>query len=105
MPIVFSLTQSVDVESGNLNEAAVARVEWIVARTKSVRLGGIDIDQFQSNDVSPSEQSHAIRLAQLLNKAFLDRGVSQKRLKTHTDLHPEKPATNSAYVIVDAYTQ
>ncbi len=105
MPIVFSITQSVDGESGNLNEAAIARVEWIIARAKSVRLGGIDIDQFQSKDVSASEQSDAIRLAQLLSKAFLDRGVRQKRLKTQTGLHPEKPLTNGAYVTVDAYTQ
>jgi hypothetical protein len=105
IPIVFSVTQSVDVESGNLNEAAIARVEWIIARAKDVRLGGIDIDQFQSKDVSASEQSDAIRLAQLLNKAFLDRGVEQKRLKTQTGLHPEKPVPNTAYVTVDAYTQ
>jgi hypothetical protein len=99
------VTQSVDVESGSLNEAAIARVQWIIARAKGVRLGGIDIDQFQSKDVSASEQSDAIRLAQLLSKAFLDRGVKQERLKTQTGLHPEKPVTNSAYVTVDAYTQ
>ncbi len=105
MPIVFSVPQSVDAESGNLNEAAIARVEWIIARAKSVQLGGIDIDQFQSKYVSASEQSDAIRLAQLLSKAFLDRGIRQERLKTQTGLHPEKPMTNGAYVTVDAYTQ
>jgi len=105
MPIVFSVPQSVDAESGNLNEAAIARVKWIIARAKSVQLGGIDIDQFQSKYVSASEQSDAIRLAQLLSKAFLDRGIRQERLKTQTGLHPEKPMTNGAYVTVDAYTQ
>jgi hypothetical protein len=105
MPIVFSVTQSVDAESGNLNEAAIARVEWIIARAKSVRLGGIDIDQSQSKDVSASEQSDAIRLTQLLSNAFLHRGVGKKRLKTLTGLHPETPLSNGAYVTVDAYTQ
>jgi hypothetical protein len=105
MPIVFSATQSVDAESGSLNEAAIARVEWIIARAKSVQLGGIDIDQFQGKYVSASAQSDAIRLAQLLSKAFLDRGIRQKLLKTQTGLHPEKPVTNGAYVTVDAYTQ
>src|SRR5258706_3319217 len=84
MPIVFSVPQSVDAESGNLNETAIARVEWIIARAKSVQLGGIDIDQFQSKYVSASEQRDAIRLAQLLSKAFLDRGIRQERLKTQT---------------------
>jgi len=55
MPIVFSVAQSVDAESGNLNEAAIARVKWIIARAKKCSARSIDIDQFQSKYVSASE--------------------------------------------------
>jgi hypothetical protein len=102
--LFFYATQAVDADNGNLNEAAIERVEWVITHAKRVQLGGIDIDQFQSKYVSESEQRD-MRLAQLLSKAFFDRGIRLDHLKTQTGLHPEKPAMSGAYATVDAYTK
>jgi hypothetical protein len=104
-PILFSVSKSVDKSSEKLNDAAIKRVNWVVANAAAVPLGGIDIIQFQGRVASESQRTGAIRLAQLLRDAFDDRGIQSNLLKIETGLVSDKQATDGTYVTVDAYTK
>jgi hypothetical protein len=102
-PIIFPVLTSYDAQSGTLSDAAIGKLDWLMARLKGVSLKSIEIQAFHSADSTDEEKRGGLQLAQLVKQSLLDKGVRPQHLQVAA-AQPRPPAFEEGgkiYVSVD----